>query len=443
MKHLFAPSISFLLIVSLISGNSAYGQCAGTTPAEFDCSGCTEATNNGNADATTRCVTSSKSFTSYSVNNGGKLVVCGGATLTVTGSLNLNGGELVINEGAEMIHNSQLSLGGTFQIGIWGTMTRNNNLNINGGAFFVEGNVDMNSNNVSVGNGDVIVREGGSITEINNYSINSNSDICLENQSYLEVNGNFGNDGANKTTFGSASGGACIGWNATTNSFNQTLTASTNITLCQMASGSSIPSGKEGSATVENPCTSCSALILPVELSDLGLSRSHDGIYVDWSTASETNNHYFTIQVSTDGEHFEDVAVVEGQGTKSITSHYHYVLDDVYTDIVYVRLSQTDFDGSISYSGIASLLPSAGYEPQIRAIYSGEQVAIKGVSFAAVSPIEIEIMDVKGAVVSKSNMQPTDGGFVTLTSPSQLASGMYMILAKQGVNAVRTKMMVR
>lgn len=64
-----------------------------------------------------------------------------------------------------------------------------------------------------------------------------------------------------------------------------------------------------------------------------------------WSTASETNNDYFLLHRSMDGQNFSLVSKVNGAGT-STTELYYEVNDYVlYDGISYYRLKQVDING--------------------------------------------------------------------------------------------------
>ena len=61
---------------------------------------------------------------------------------------------------------------------------------------------------------------------------------------------------------------------------------------------------------------------LPITLISFTAVLKNDEVLVNWSTAAEINNDFFTIQKSKDENGWEDVVQVPGHGTSSITQYY-------------------------------------------------------------------------------------------------------------------------
>ena len=84
---------------------------------------------------------------------------------------------------------------------------------------------------------------------------------------------------------------------------------------------------------------------LPVELLYFHATCMGDAVQFEWSTASETNNEYFTIERSTDAVNYEEIARIQGAGTTSQRSDYSFMADNSNSGMTYYRLRQTDIDG--------------------------------------------------------------------------------------------------
>lgn len=96
-----------------------------------------------------------------------------------------------------------------------------------------------------------------------------------------------------------------------------------------------------------------SADILPIELKNYNIECAKNKAVLSWQTASETNNHYFTIWRSDDGVNYDSLAFLYGAGNSSQTNSYTWT-DNFQNDVnsnsyYYYKISQTDFSGEKKY----------------------------------------------------------------------------------------------
>ncbi len=101
--------------------------------------------------------------------------------------------------------------------------------------------------------------------------------------------------------------------------------------------------------------SSTSNNILPIELLDFTAVLHDEIVNLNWSTATEINNNYFTVEKTKDGINFEFVAKVTGAGNSNTVKKYVTQDEKPYQGISYYRLKQTDFDGKFKYSKIAAV----------------------------------------------------------------------------------------
>ena len=94
---------------------------------------------------------------------------------------------------------------------------------------------------------------------------------------------------------------------------------------------------------------------LPIELLSFNATLKNSEVELKWSTASETNNDYFTIERATDVEHFEPILTHDGKGTSKELNHYSVVDSSPLYGRSYYRLKQTDFDGKFTYSELKTI----------------------------------------------------------------------------------------
>jgi hypothetical protein len=95
--------------------------------------------------------------------------------------------------------------------------------------------------------------------------------------------------------------------------------------------------------TINGSTPTCST-ILPIELLNFDAECKNKNIYLNWTTASETNNDYFEIYRSIDAENYTRIAQIKGHGTTSYTNHYTFIDDKAPSGLIYYQLKQIDFN---------------------------------------------------------------------------------------------------
>ncbi len=98
-------------------------------------------------------------------------------------------------------------------------------------------------------------------------------------------------------------------------------------------------------------------ITLPVELLNFTVKPTRNKtVDLNWKTASEKDNDYFTVERSKDGLSWEALEIIKGAGNTSVLSNYSTTDRYPYSGTSYYRLKQTDFNGEYSYSGTRSIL---------------------------------------------------------------------------------------
>jgi hypothetical protein len=95
--------------------------------------------------------------------------------------------------------------------------------------------------------------------------------------------------------------------------------------------------------------------VLPVELTDFSVKPSPVGFDLNWVTASENNNDYFSVERSTDGRTFASIGQVKGAGTTTEKQAYTFTDKNPLKGYNYYRLKQVDYDGNSEYSPVRSV----------------------------------------------------------------------------------------
>ncbi|MEO5569629.1 MAG: SBBP repeat-containing protein [Bacteroidia bacterium] len=114
------------------------------------------------------------------------------------------------------------------------------------------------------------------------------------------------------------------------------------------------PNGAGGGAVFVHKMNS-GLTALPIELvSFYGRAIEMQNILY-WTTLSEINNNYFSLQRSRTGNNFETIGILNGAGNSTQKSTYSFTDAKPFMGINYYRLQQTDFNGEISFSKIIAL----------------------------------------------------------------------------------------
>lgn len=98
-----------------------------------------------------------------------------------------------------------------------------------------------------------------------------------------------------------------------------------------------------------------SCVPLPVQMVEYDVQSIKGVNSIEWTTKSEINNDFFTLERSFDGEFWQPFATIDGAGNS--TSFNTYSVNDylVYDGWTYYQLWQTDFDGATKNLGIISV----------------------------------------------------------------------------------------
>jgi hypothetical protein len=94
---------------------------------------------------------------------------------------------------------------------------------------------------------------------------------------------------------------------------------------------------------------------LPIELIEFSGETNDDQINLKWTTSSEINNDYFTIEKSSDEENWKDIGQLNGFGNSTIEREFRWIDENPISGNNFYRLKQVDFDGAFSYSKIISV----------------------------------------------------------------------------------------
>lgn len=90
--------------------------------------------------------------------------------------------------------------------------------------------------------------------------------------------------------------------------------------------------------------------VLPIELLSFDAEPVNHTVNLTWQTASETNNDYFTVERSRDGNTVESIDTIDGAGNSTTLIDYQTTDPLPFDGSSYYRLKQVDFNGHFTYS---------------------------------------------------------------------------------------------
>lgn len=163
-----------------------------------------------------------------------------------------------------------------------------------------------------------------------------------------------------------------------------------------------------------------------------------------WETATELNNDYFTIEKSTDGITFRELARVNGAGTTSEKQVYTFTDTELSHNVVYYRLRQTDFNGSYEVYPVRQFNPgtcsgsASGWS--LWPNPAGAAVVLQGTA-AETEEALLTVMDASGNVVQTQTALLREGWNTLTADVHNLAPGIYMIAITSRFNNVRLKLL--
>lgn len=102
--------------------------------------------------------------------------------------------------------------------------------------------------------------------------------------------------------------------------------------------------------------TDCTIVPLPVELTNFDGHKLENEIILSWTTVSELSNDYFIVERSVDGNVWEAIDLVNGNGTTTQTTNYESIDRNFKGGTNYYRLKQFDFNGTIQYSDVIAIV---------------------------------------------------------------------------------------
>lgn len=221
------------------------------------------------------------------------------------------------------------------------------------------------------------------------------------------------------------------------------LIPNTNYTFTVMAVDAS-SNQSLGSAPLSASTDSNGAL--PIELISFNYAIKNDQVFLNWKTASETNNSHFEIERGFEVSDFSKLGQVQGAGTTNDSHVYEYIDKSPKTSNFY-RIKQVDFDGKSSYSDI--LRVEVKIDPFEDLILYPNPTSAGNINIIGRAKIETERIFINFTdLVGKNHLtletdQDSIVNGITINLSEKLRSGIYMISISDGIRTSRKKLVIK
>jgi hypothetical protein len=166
---------------------------------------------------------------------------------------------------------------------------------------------------------------------------------------------------------------------------------------------------------------------LPIELILFEARSTTEGVLTSWTTASEINNDFFTIERSYDGKNFFPIGTVDGAGNSTQERNYHFTDKNPGKGLIYYRLKQTDFDQQFSYSETVAVKVNekiAGLNLFPNPVESQLHYQFE----SSGEPVSIQIVDVTGRVLYTEEKTFKAGVANSEIDLQEFSNGMYFLV---------------
>jgi len=181
---------------------------------------------------------------------------------------------------------------------------------------------------------------------------------------------------------------------------------------------------------------------LPAELISFKGEALEQGSMLKWTTATEINNEFFTIETSNNGIDFKQLTILKGQGNTSSTSSYNYLDRTANNGLTYYRLNQTDFDGTTVVLAIISI-ERGETSLNISDVFPIPTSGFVNIGFMASeqSLVDVEIYDLVGNTIEMHAITSLGNNLLKL-NVADYPAGIYFVLIISNENKAIQKFVV-
>jgi len=206
---------------------------------------------------------------------------------------------------------------------------------------------------------------------------------------------------------------------------------------------SNTPSNTTGTYTFCGS-TGLGSTFLPVEIISFRAFEQNNKVILNWTTASESNNSYFEIERSINGNQYLPIGRIAGAGTTSQITHYSFTDLAPFTATNYYRLKQVDIDGRYKYSVILRIKLDSKLKKAVNISPNpvSDKINIRISSDAATNG-GIRIINASGQTIYQQSESLVNGeNLFTIKSLQNLPNGIYTVQVEIDGDIFSTKFII-
>ncbi len=180
---------------------------------------------------------------------------------------------------------------------------------------------------------------------------------------------------------------------------------------------------------------------LPVELVSFE-AKCNGKATITWTTMTETNNDYFTLERSTDAGNWDFVANIRGNGNSNGILNYQFTDEKSFPGISYYRLRQTDFDGRNETFSPVSVICNPSLVSDINMYpnpFKGELIITY--SDLTEAKATVKVYDMIGNIIVNREVEVSEGTNNFVFNLLDIANGLYNVEFISGNTRYHQKML--
>ncbi|MFZ9848754.1 MAG: T9SS type A sorting domain-containing protein [Flavobacteriales bacterium] len=180
--------------------------------------------------------------------------------------------------------------------------------------------------------------------------------------------------------------------------------------------------------------------VLPVDLLSFDAHKVGNAVQLRWAKAYEVNNDHFSIEKSSDGINFSEIAKVNGQGNKASVTQYSFEDESEMSDVNYYRLTQVDFDGQTTVHPMMAVENTMTFASMENLVYPNPCEGIIHLDANKIQSLRIKSIELFDMAGNKIQSLETS----TLANININASpGTYLLLISTNESSFSTRFVVR